>query len=328
MKQKVLAIYHSKDFDGICCREIAKKFYATNSNVELTLVGWTHGDPLIDMPEEGEVVVMDLSPDCLKRIGNIEDFNSVIAPRVIWIDHHKTAIDKWPYGIPGFRLDGVAACRLTWQYFFNRSTARTTRTDFYNRAVEEPETVRLLGEYDIWDKRDSYADLLQYGLRAQNPDKMPEIWGLLLGDNRGVADHTLHQVLVRGEGAQQYAQNMDASLVRHNTIKLHWEGLTWLCINTGRFNSLTFKSIDVPESGHDALMGMSMTPNGWTVSLYHAAHRKDLDLSVIAKKHGGGGHKGACGFQVCAANSTLALVLGSEFEILYETPKDLPSGRS
>lgn len=35
----------------------------------------------------------------------------------------------------------------------------------------------------------------------------------------------------------------------------------------------------------------------WTVSLYHAAHRKDLDLSAIAVKYGGGGHRGACGFR-------------------------------
>jgi len=30
-----------------------------------------------------------------------------------------------------------------------------------------------------------------------------------------------------------------------------------------------------------------------------AAHRKDIDLSLIAVKHGGGGHRGACGF-TCA----------------------------
>ena len=34
----------------------------------------------------------------------------------------------------------------------------------------------------------------------------------------------------------------------------------------------------------------------WVVSLYHARHRTDLDLSVIAKNNGGGGHRGACGF--------------------------------
>ena len=34
----------------------------------------------------------------------------------------------------------------------------------------------------------------------------------------------------------------------------------------------------------------------WSVSLYHAKHRKELDLSLIAVKYGGGGHRGACGF--------------------------------
>lgn len=44
-------------------------------------------------------------------------------------------------------------------------------------------------------------------------------------------------------------------------------------------------------------MGFYRTAKGWTVSLYHAKHRTDLDLSAIATKFGGGGHRGACGFQ-------------------------------
>ena len=34
----------------------------------------------------------------------------------------------------------------------------------------------------------------------------------------------------------------------------------------------------------------------WTVSLYHAKHNTGIDLSEIAKKYNGGGHRGACGF--------------------------------
>ena len=75
-----------------------------------------------------------------------------------------------------------------------------------------------------------------------------------------------------------------------------WEGLTFLCLN-GRGNSLTFASLDVPETGHDALLMFFLNAHReWVVSLYHARHRTDLDLSTIAVRNGGGGHKGACGF--------------------------------
>ena len=61
-------------------------------------------------------------------------------------------------------------------------------------------------------------------------------------------------------------------------------------------NSLTFASRDVRETGHDALLMFHTNGRKWVVSLYHARHRTDLDLSVIAKNNGGGGHRGACGF--------------------------------
>lgn len=35
----------------------------------------------------------------------------------------------------------------------------------------------------------------------------------------------------------------------------------------------------------------------WDVSLYHADGKEQHDLSLIAVKYGGGGHRGACGFR-------------------------------
>jgi nanoRNase/pAp phosphatase (c-di-AMP/oligoRNAs hydrolase) len=35
----------------------------------------------------------------------------------------------------------------------------------------------------------------------------------------------------------------------------------------------------------------------WRVSLYHAPSKEHHDLSKIAVKYGGGGHRGACGFK-------------------------------
>src|SRR5439155_17563078 len=94
---------------------------------------------------------------------------------------------------------------------------------------------------------------------------------------------------------QSYQQKIDSGMM-YRSYLLEWEGLKFLALNTARCNSLTFASKDVPETGHDALMGFYWNGKVWTISLYHAAHRKDIDLSLIAVKHGGGGHRGACGF--------------------------------
>jgi len=48
---------------------------------------------------------------------------------------------------------------------------------------------------------------------------------------------------------------------------------------------------------HDACFGFNWTGKEWNVSLYHAPGKEHHDLSLIAVKHGGGGHRGACGFK-------------------------------
>lgn len=291
---KTTVVYHSADYDGIFCREIARKFLP---NAEL--IGWNFGDAKIKMPE-GQVYILDLSPDCIEGIAGLGQTACVdehdYLKRIIWIDHHKTSIEKWPSSIRGYRIDGVAACRLAWQWFTGKQEFAGTyelpaRQSYIDRIISEPLAVRLAGEYDIWDKRDPCAETLQYGLRCRD---------LTLADWDDLLCVKVHSVLGSllddGEVAQRYAQKMDSDLVKHRSYRMEWEGLNWLVLNTGRFNSLTFTALDVPETGHDALMGYMFNGKVWTVSLYHAKDRTDLDLSTIAMKHGGGGHKGACGF--------------------------------
>jgi hypothetical protein len=59
-----------------------------------------------------------------------------------------------------------------------------------------------------------------------------------------------------------------------------------------------FEGDDAMEDAHlFAQLASNLRANGkWTVSLYGVPHRPDLDLSPIAVKHGGGGHRQACGF--------------------------------
>jgi hypothetical protein len=299
---KTTVIYHSADFDGIFCREIARKFLP-----EAELIGWNFGDKKIPFPSEGTVYILDLSPDCLGG-------DSYDSSRIIWIDHHKTSIEKWPATIPGYRIDGVAACRLAWQWFTCQDSFIDKRFDpellpekqtYVDRAVVEPLAVRLAGEYDIWDKRDPEAEVWQFALRSR--ELTAEDWQALLGtDLPGVPTVAL-ELMKDGYLLQRYQQAQDASVVNHNAQIIEWEGLRFLALNTVRCNSLTFAAKDVPETGHDAILAYGWTGRHWKVSLYHAKHNTGIDLSKIASAHGGGGHRGACGF----TTSTLPFKLKS-----------------
>lgn len=303
-------IYHSADFDGIFCREIAKKFLGDK---DVSYIGWNFGDSLIPFPDEGIVYVLDLSPECFTLTkDNLPtrsdgDFDGNLH-RLIWIDHHKTSIEKFHSFISGYRIDGVAACRLAWQWFrcvdgnakreeseigipIRPAGVLPMVQDFKHREVEEPYAVTLAGEYDIWDKRDPNAETFQYGLQTWKTS-----FESLLSDDIAISQSEAFKVIDWGKTAQVYAQQVDASICRSRTWLMEWEGLKFLCLNSARFNSLSFSAKDVPETGHDALLGFCFNGKIWTISLYHAKHNTTIDLSAIAKKYSGGGHKGACGF--------------------------------
>lgn len=303
-------VYHSADYDGILCRETAKHFLKDDPNVQY--IGWNFGDEPIPLPINGEFIIMDLPLDkpfgltfrdgwAMKGTEQFQPLDRIDWDKFTWIDHHKTAIDTHPANIPGYRIEGVAACRLAWQWFSEQRIAEKTgeamrlpeKEYFIDRSVSEPAVIRLAGEYDIWDKRDPDAETLQYGLRAFNP--IESTWEMLLRD--GVdAFMVLGRILEIGKPIEKYAKQENESLALHKTFILEWEGLKFLALNSAKFNSLVFAAKDVPETGHDALIGFFFTGKYWAISMYHAKHRKELNLSDIAKKYGGGGHPGACGF--------------------------------
>lgn len=269
-------IYHREDFDGLFCREIARRALPTAK-----LIGWDYAEqtPVVSLDED--LYILDLSvPGLMEH------------PRLTWIDHHKSAIDKYPAAILGYRIDGVAACRLAWQWFF-RPCADTlpTREQFIDRAVVEPLAVRLAGEYDVWDKRDPSVATFQCGLRSEPLDAL---WPVLLGADRARADHVITRLMRHGAMIQRYQKEQDASVVKR-AFTQQFHGLTFLCLNTARCNSATFESMAGPE--HEALMAFCFDGSAYCVSLYHAPRHTEQDLSRIAATYGGGGHRGACGFR-------------------------------
>lgn len=295
---KNTVIYHSADFDGLFCREIARKFLP-----EADLIGWNFGDPLLPIPKEGTIYVLDLCPgDCLTGKTVLPKEVKWSDLRVVWIDHHKSSIESHPTDIPGYRIDGVAACRLAWQWFthdFGPNNPRCHPSDydlpqkdhFIGREVKEPLSVRLAGEYDVWDKRDPDAELFQHGLRSV--PLTDGIWDELLEPR--LLPNLVAQFLENGRMLQYVKTNENASIIQELGFTFQWEGLTFLGCNAVRYNSHLFTAGLKPE--HDACFGFKRKRGHWEVSLYHAPGQEHHDLSLIAVKHGGGGHRGACGFR-------------------------------
>lgn len=296
---KTIVIYHRADYDGFFCREIARKFLP-----DATFIGWDYGDP-VPTPDvvsaDDQLYMLDISIDGL--MGH---------PKLIWIDHHKSAIEKFGCTglndkIEGYRIDGVAACRLAWQWFSFAAKygggfgdALPGKPEFIDRTVSEPLAVRLAGEYDIWDKRDPDAELFQHGLRSRYISQ--KMWGWMLDGDQGPdgAMPTRYNTVVLGllenGKAVQYAKTNENEIIAKRTaFTATFEGLDFCAFNHAYANSKTFEAAIKPH--HQGLMSFYWSGTDWRVSLYHAPGKEHHDLSSIAVKYGGGGHKGACGFR-------------------------------
>lgn len=283
MSKSILVIYHRADFDGIFSCEIARLHFGDAAEY----LGWDYGDPVpVIAPEVTALYMIDISVAELMGDG-----------RLTWIDHHKSAMAQFPESIPGWRIDGVAACRLAWQYFFGHMPVDPwpTKEDFVERRVSEPYAVRLAGEYDVWDHRDPNAVLFQHGLRTEQALNWREL--LKPAGDFVAPTHYMERLLTAGRVLQEARERENKSVITQQGFDVTWEGLRFLACNAARYNSFLFTAGLTPE--HDGCLGFNW--NGkqgkWKISLYGVPGKPDIDFSVIAKKYGGGGHKQACGFE-------------------------------
>jgi oligoribonuclease NrnB/cAMP/cGMP phosphodiesterase (DHH superfamily) len=321
---KFAIIYHDADFDGKLSNEVCRYWLnRLHHNATIHSYGWDYGRPVpdenarthritveggsanttYDWTDYDEVYIVDLSVDELMSRHELRE-------KIVWIDHHKSAIEKWDNiddaaKLVGYRIDGVAACRLCWQWFFLGYEIEVyenlpTKQDFIDRKVKEPALIRLAGEYDIWDHRDPDGKALQFGLRALSDSSYRllvdnEFLGAVTGAR--TPSHELFSAVTDGHSIKSYVdkQSDEYSAAYAHTIK--WNGLTFCVLNIGqRGNSDLLKGGIKPE--HDACFAWRYDGNKVLVSLYHIDGKTHHDLSLIAVKYGGGGHKGACGFRV------------------------------
>lgn len=285
--------YHSADLDGHCSGAIVKYRHP-----ECEMIGINYGEPFpfaLIKPDE-EVFIVDFCPSPFTVL---ESINAMC--RLHWIDHHQTAIDEsikrgFMASAGGFSKVGEGACELTWKYLFSLRKPM-------------PLAVHLLGRYDVFDLADDKVLPFQYGMRffdETRPEKEEAmvLWGRLFTD----AVWGAAEIIGRGSMILKWEAVQAAKFCRayaFDTTLEVWpnEGnflsYSAIAVNQGFTNSRVFESAYNPVK-HDLMITFCRLPlpkKLWTVSLY--SDKRYIHCGEIAKHFGGGGHKGAAGFQ-CA----------------------------
>ena len=269
----MLCIYHIADHDGKGSGAVVKSVYP-----EIELLGLNHDMeiPYDKINLHDKIIVCDfaLPIDFLFELSKTKDFT--------WIDHHASVIEQYEEGlqkgcptIKGLRKIGQAAIELCWQYFYP------------DKAL--PLGVELLGRNDVFDLRDERVRPFEYAMQSMGinaPDD--KIWSDLFA---GKLD--IDKMVDEGRRILEWINVRNYRLVRSMAFASEFEGLKCICANMPQGYSAFYDSLS-ERSKYDVMINFYMNAKRkWNLSFYSI--KPEVDVSKLAAKFGGGGHRGAAG---------------------------------
>ena len=282
--------YHN-DADGKCAGFwVAHSAVMENLETPIEFIEMSYEKPFpMDMIKPNErvyIVDYSISPDEMRKLLQI-------TTDVTWIDHHKTAIEKYDrfeYDIRGLRYDGIAACMLTYCYVRHMTDRGFGKIKPFNVSMtkDAPVFTKLIADWDVW-KFDYGDDTRKFITAFNSYDFRPESkeWERFFVDGKVKGED---EMTVEGAAMIKYRDGWAKSYLERFGFETEFEGLKCFAVNLSNCNSEYFKSL--PEGKYDAFIPFAFNGEKWTVSMYSTMH----DISGICKKHGGGGHAKAAGF--------------------------------
>jgi len=272
--------YHHNDYDGRCAAAIVRLHFDGDAEC---VESFHHKPFQLDKADGADVVfLVDFTPK--------EDIMADLCDRVddvVWIDHHDRPIKDLPdYShLSGLRSSGTpSGCMLTWQYL--------------TKGLNPPLALVLIDKFDTWNfNRGSVVEQFVNGLKTKDTSAMSPFWNKVLchegiartGANK-LVEHLCHEGRVVGRSFVGWTKDyLDAY-----GFETELDGLKGYVVNIAMLGSLAFDSVDMSE--YDFIGTFTHDGRHFSVGLYQAGN-PEVDLSKIASKHGGGGHKGAAGFQ-------------------------------
>jgi len=258
MSSNPLVIYHGGCPDGFCAAWVAK---GALGNCDF--YGAKHGDPPPNVLGR-KVYVLDFSyPRAV-----LEQMHKDAADLLV-IDHHQTAeadLSGLPYCLFDMKESGAS---LSWRHFHPDS--------------DPPWLVRYVRDRDLW--------LWELpGSREVSAATMAMPRDFAAWD--AMAQRTPEEAASIGKGIRDHIQHYIAS-VMPLSFRVDLDGYSMACANVPYPNVSDVLDAMIDADSPVAL-AFYWSRDRWAYSL---RSRGDIDVSAIAKKHGGGGHKNAAGFQ-------------------------------
>lgn len=295
-----MKVFYHLDDDGKCAGYWVKKSNKLKDdyNNEYFKINYGMDFPINSIKKDEIVYIVDysISPNEMDELLKI-------TKNVIWIDHHKSAIEKYSgydKKIAGLRYDGMAGCMLTYIYlnYMTDKTGRIINEFDPTFAKAAPWFTKLIADYDVWAfKYGKITRNFQKGFELYPRDPEEKIWEELLYeeitgiDEKGILRlNILDKIINKGEIIISYRKRMMAEYCKNKGFEAELDKYKCFAVNMAMINSDDFVIDNVDD--YDVLIGFSFDGEKWAYSL----RSEKVDCSELASKYGGGGHKGAAGF--------------------------------
>lgn len=256
---------------------------------------------------------------------------------IIWIDHHLTSINKYKNypnidAVPGIRINGLAACELTYLHFF-RSVVQLDDQTLFDPAIDVringgevtlesllapsmdgvfPKSVRMAGQYDTWRflTYEEYMTNLMFndGFYAEferPSNESCEFWDAFF--DMKLSQDVTNQIMVSGKPIVDFKNRTFVTNLQRagfECIIRKFEDVSAIAINTLDRGSFIFETV---KNDYEVGLVFFMNADGkMEYSIYRLGKNPEKVILVnkIAESFGGGGHAGAAGF---STNGTLVL---------------------
>jgi oligoribonuclease NrnB/cAMP/cGMP phosphodiesterase (DHH superfamily) len=268
---ETLCLYHN-DADGRACAAIVRR--ALGKDVRLYEINFGESIPWNLIDPSDRVIIVDFSLP-------LPDMATIaMTKELTWIDHHTSAMDamkNMSTNWKGIRDISEAACVLTWRYFFP--------------TLPIPRGVILIGDRDIWRMAEADTRAFTYGFRQYptNPEN-DSLWQSILDDDQ----EFIERLVKKGQVLLKAYMNYLRGYVKRYAFKADFEGYKTLCVNRPGEGELVEM---ICEMGYEiAYCYVDATINNKLMTIVMVGSRV-VDVSKLAEKFGGGGHKGAAGFR-------------------------------
>ena len=298
----VLVAYHANCIDGFTSAWVAhtalkKKGY----KVELLPMQYTSDSTeelfncLAGKKGEGQcsydkLYVVDFSL-ALDVLSDLERMYPELLTTIL--DHHKTAFEMYQ---PDVTVNPYLSWRRTTDsvdiYIDMQECGASLCWKYFNPGERKPLLIKYVKDYDLWQF--AYGDETKWVNKYLCSEKKTiENWDAIA---YGMTSHIdMNYILERGEELQKTHDGAVANIVA-NAMNLKLDKKTCLIAECKN------KSL-VSDAGHilakqsgtfGALYNIDIEANK---TIWSLRSNGDYDVSVIAKKYGGGGHKNAAGFE-------------------------------